>query len=128
MNGFMTTSNRALFEHRCFEYYVRLRAANWSAPEEGDGSKESLFWRSATDDRMYGVAQIQAAWQGFQMAAGHFGPIVELFGQCLQKTAVYADLQSGVDVTQQLPEAVRRMRDELDRAERRMRLALLGHP
>jgi hypothetical protein len=119
MSAHMTTPTRVLFEHLCFQYYERLRASNWSSPAEGDGSKESLFWRSASDDRMYGVAQIQAAWQGFQMAAGHFEPVVRLFGECLQKTAVEAELLVGADTPQQLPDAVRRMRLALESA---------GHP
>ena len=115
MNTPMTTPNRALFERLCFEYYQRLKAANWSAPEEGDPTPAALFWRSETDDRMYGVAQIQAAWQGFQLAAGHFEPVVRLFGECLQKTAVEADLRVGADIPAQLPDAVRRMRVALGR-------------
>lgn len=67
MNTPDDTQVRATFERECFAYYQRIKAAGWSHPEEGDATPESLFWRQ--ENGMYGVHQIEAAWQGFQMAA-----------------------------------------------------------
>ena len=58
--------SRAAFQSHVWTYYAGLKAAGWSHPEEGDSSNpESLFWR--TPSGKYGVAQIEAAWCGWQM-------------------------------------------------------------
>lgn len=60
---------RQVFEDQLWAYYQRIKAAGWKSPEEGDASsRESLFWRRAEMPEMYGVLQVQAAWQGFLMA------------------------------------------------------------
>lgn len=64
----MNTPLRQQFEDACYAYYQRLKAGGWSAAEEGDTTRESLFWRREDNSEMYGVQQIEAAWQGFQMA------------------------------------------------------------
>lgn len=62
----MSEDTRKRFETACFAYYQRLKAAGWSHPDEGDATPESLFWRKPNG--MYGVEQIEAAWQGFLFA------------------------------------------------------------
>ena len=64
---------RNTFERECFAYYQRIKAAGWSNPEEGDATSGSLFWRQ--ENGKYGVRQIEAAWQGFQMAFAARKPI-----------------------------------------------------
>lgn len=59
---------RASFEDVVFRYYEKLKSAGWAAPEEGDPSREALFWR--TEEGRYGVASVQAAWVGFRMGMG----------------------------------------------------------
>lgn len=66
----MTTELRAQFEADCFAYYQRLKASGWAHSAEGDQTPESLFWRRETNPEMYGIHQIEAAWQGYQMRAG----------------------------------------------------------
>lgn len=62
-------AEREDFEAKCWAYYQGLKAKGWSHPEEGDSTDPAaLFWRN--DDGRYGVHQIEAAWNGWQMAKG----------------------------------------------------------
>lgn len=60
---------RGLFEVKIWEHYQRLKAVGWSHPDEGDSTDPaSMFWK--TPEGKYGVTQIEAAWNGWLMAAG----------------------------------------------------------
>ena len=71
---------RDVFEQRCFAYYQRLKLVGWTHADEGDLTHESLFWRREGHPTMYGVHQIEAAWQGFQMA--HEVAAMPTTGEC----------------------------------------------
>lgn len=66
----MSQELRDQFEADCFAYYQRLKASGWAHSAEGDQTPESLFWRRETNPEMYGIHQVEAAWQGYQMRAG----------------------------------------------------------
>ena len=59
---------RQAFEARIFAYYQNLKVNGWSHPDEGDNTPEALFWRQPNGQ--YGVHQIEAAWQGWQLCNG----------------------------------------------------------
>lgn len=62
---------RALFERLMFGHYMELKSAGWSHPDEGSPTPDALFWRRDDQPEMYDVKQIEAAWNGFQMAWKH---------------------------------------------------------
>lgn len=53
------------FEDAIFAHYQRIKAGGWANKDEGDFSRESLFWLQANGQ--YGVESIEAAWWGWQM-------------------------------------------------------------
>lgn len=65
---------REAFEQAIFAYYSDLKAKGWSAPGEGDFTREALCWRNETGN--YGVASVAAAWGGWQMRARWVPPPV----------------------------------------------------
>lgn len=60
---------RKQFEADVHAYYMGLKAAGWSSPEEGGdpADPKALLWRESTGK--YGVLQIEAAWKGWLMKA-----------------------------------------------------------
>ena len=104
---------RTLFESLCFDYYQQIKFAGWSHPEEGDFTPESLFWRSESNAEVYGVHQIQAAWNGFLMAYRQFMLNLKIFGDALQTIAMHTDLFAGDDITTKGAERVKQMADAL---------------
>lgn len=63
-------SERELFEEAVFDHYRAIKAAGWSNPDEGDMTRESLFWLQP--DGLYGVVNLNAAWWAWQKSAERF--------------------------------------------------------
>jgi hypothetical protein len=62
-----TPTSRQAFEDLIWQFYQAKKAHGFSRPDEGDpNNRESLFWKA--EDGSYGVRQIEAAWQGWQLA------------------------------------------------------------
>lgn len=57
-------SDQQLFEDAAFAMYQQKRNAGTLPPDDGDGSRESLFWKQP--DGTYGVLMFNAAWWGWQ--------------------------------------------------------------
>jgi hypothetical protein len=57
--------SRCEFEQEIFSYYCDLKSKGWSAPQEGDQTREALCWRHPNG--RYGVNQVEAAWNGWEM-------------------------------------------------------------
>ena len=70
---YMTPESEMAVERQCFEdamyaHYERQKAAGKLKPDDGDGSREALFWKQP--DGSYGVLMFNAAWYGWQAAKG----------------------------------------------------------
>jgi hypothetical protein len=61
----VTDPNRKAFEDAVFAHYARIKAAGWSAPEEGSFTPEALFWHQPNGQ--YGVHSVEHAWWGWQL-------------------------------------------------------------
>lgn len=55
------------FQDSMWVYYQNLKSHGWNHPDEGDNTKEALFWKQPNGK--YGVNQIEAAWNGWKMRA-----------------------------------------------------------
>jgi hypothetical protein len=66
----MNESEREVFEDEVFEYYSQIKAAGWHNPDEGDLSRESLFWRQPNGQ--YGVTNLNAAWWAWNKSGERF--------------------------------------------------------
>jgi len=61
--------SRQEFEDAAYAHYLKRKEAGELDPSaEGDGSRESMFWK--TPDGSYGVLMFNAAWQGFRWGRG----------------------------------------------------------
>lgn len=98
------TGLRAAFETAAWAYYQSLKAGGWSDPQEGDNTPEALFWRSEENPALYGVHQIQAAWQGWQMAHRYYR--VNDVSELVSEVAGVAGLKVGDDVFEKLVPAL----------------------
>ena len=65
-----------LFEDAAYALYQQKRTAGTLPPDDGDGSRESLFWKQENGE--YGVLMFNAAWWGWQARAESVGNLREL--------------------------------------------------
>lgn len=89
VSGFNEELERGFFEEACFQLYQKqVKSGDVKPGEDGDGSREALFWRKPSGD--YGVDMFNAAWFGWsQRAYLHVGPTTEVLGAseyCYYKT------------------------------------------
>lgn len=57
--------DRKSFEDAVFAHYQRLKVGGWTSLDEGDFSRESLFWLQPNGQ--YGIRSVEAAWWGWNL-------------------------------------------------------------